>query len=79
MASKPIQITIDEALLKQVDETAERLEVNRSAFIRDALRMALRQYRIKQLEEQQAAGYARHPVEPGEFDVWESEQLWEET
>jgi len=40
---------------------------------------ALRQYRIKQLEERQAAGYARHPVEPGEFDVWESEQVWGET
>ena len=78
MASKPIQITIDETLLKQVDETAARLGANRSAFIRDALQMALRQYRIKQLEERQAAGYARHPVEPGEFDVWESEQVWGE-
>jgi len=55
------------------------LGANRSAFIRDALQLALRQYRIRQLEERQAAGYARHPVEPGEFDVWESEQVWGET
>jgi hypothetical protein len=48
----------------------------RSSFIRDALQMALQQYRIAQLERQQAAGYARHPVVPGEFDIWESEQVW---
>lgn len=76
MATKPIQMTIDESLLKQVDETVERLGTNRSAFIRDALQMALSQYRIRQLEERQAAGYARRPVEPGEFDIWESEQVW---
>jgi phosphopantothenoylcysteine synthetase/decarboxylase len=40
---------------------------------------AATQNNIKQLEERQAEGYARHPVEPGEFDVWESEQVWGET
>jgi hypothetical protein len=25
------------------------------------------------MEKQHAEGYARHPVEPGEFDVWEDE------
>jgi len=76
MPTRPVQMTIDESLLKQVDEVVERLGTNRSAFIRDALQMALKRYQIRRLEERQAAGYARHPVEAGEFDVWESEQVW---
>ena len=78
MTTKPIQMTIDEPLLKQVDDVVEELGATRSSFIRDALQMALKRYRIAQLEKQQAAGYARHPVRPGEFDVWESEQVWGE-
>ncbi len=33
-------------------------------------------YKILELEKQQAEGYDRHPVEPGEFDVWVDEQAW---
>ena len=44
--------------------------VHLTAFVRDALRLALRQLRIAELERQHAEGYAQHPVEPGEFDVW---------
>ncbi len=76
MTTKPIQMTIDEPLLEQVDVVVEELGTTRSSFIRDALQMALQRYRIAQLERQQAAGYARHPVVPGEFDIWESEQVW---
>ena len=76
MTAKPVQMTIDEPLLKQVDEVVEELGTTRSSFIRDALQMALQRYRIVQLERQQAEGYARHPVVPGEFDIWESEQVW---
>jgi hypothetical protein len=28
------------------------------------------------MEQQHAEGYAKHPVEPNEFDVWENEQSW---
>jgi hypothetical protein len=47
-----------------------------SAFIRDALELKLRQQAIAEMERKHAEGYARHPVEPGEFDVWEDEQAW---
>jgi hypothetical protein len=30
------------------------------------------------MERKHAEGYARHPVEPGEFDGWEKEQAWGE-
>ena len=76
MTTKPIQMTIDEPLLKKVDDVVEELGTTRSSFIRDALQVALQRYRIGQLEKRQAVGYARHPVVPGEFDIWESEQVW---
>ena len=75
---KTIQMTIDEPLLEEVDEVIQDLKTTRSAFIRSALRVALRQHVISKLEQEHAEGYARHPVTPGEFDVWESEQAWGE-
>ncbi len=73
---KTIQMTIDEPLLSEVDQTIKSLQTTRSAFIREALQIALRRYKISQMERKHAAGYTRYPVEPGEFDVWEAEQLW---
>ena len=75
---KTIQMTIDEPLLAEVDQAIKSLETTRSAFIREALQLALQRYRITELEKKQARGYARHPVEPGEFDIWEDEQAWGE-
>jgi len=75
---KTIQTTIDEPLLIEVDRVIQTLNTTRSAFVRQALRLALRQHRITTMEKQHAEGYAQHPVEPGEFDVWEDEQFWSE-
>lgn len=75
---KTVQMTIDDSLLTEVDEVTETLHTTRSAFIRDALRLALRRYEIASLEQQHAEGYARHPVGSGEFDIWETEQAWGE-
>jgi len=73
---KTIQMTIDEPLLDEVDQMVQILETTRSAFVREALQLALRRHRILKLEQKQAEGYAKHPVEPGEFDVWFTEQAW---
>ena len=73
---KTIQMTIDEILLEQVDHLIVALGTTRSAFIREALQVALRKYAVGVLEEQHEQGYARHPVRPGEFDVWAAEQAW---
>lgn len=73
---KTIQMTIDESLLADVDKATEDLNTTRSAFIRAALRLALRQHLIGKLEEEHARGYARQPVTPDEFEVWEGEQAW---
>ncbi len=75
---KTIQMTIDETLLAEVDSTSAELGLSRSAFMRESLRQAIERLRVARLERQHAEGYARHPVEPGEFDVWEAEQAWGE-
>jgi len=73
---KTIQMTIDEPLLAEVDEVIQTLNTTRSAFIRGALELALQRHTIAEMERKHAEGYARRPVEPGEFDVWEDEQAW---
>jgi len=67
-------MTIDESLLEDVDRSVTALHTTRSAFIRDTLAQALRRQAVAELERRHAESYAEHPVEPGELDVWESEQ-----
>ena len=77
MMMKTIQITIDEQLLNEVDTVVRKLGTNRSAFIRDALQLALKRKQIAALERQHIAGYKRFPTEPDEFNVWQTDQVWE--
>ena len=62
--------------MMKIIQATEILQTNRSAFIRSALQLALRQHRIEQLEQKHVAGYTRFPVTDGEFDIWEAEQHW---
>jgi len=73
---KTIQMTIDEPLLKAVDRMSRARKTTRSAFIRYAVEAELRREQLQIREARDAAGYARHPVENGEFGIWEKEQDW---
>ena len=73
-----IQFSIDEFLLAEIDRVTQTLAMTRDEFLRKALEMALRRSQIRILEQRDREGYARRPVAPGEFDEWESEQVWEE-
>ena len=73
---KTVQMTLDETLIADVDRAAKKLGTSRSAFARDALRSALEDLRVRDLERRHRAGYERHPVQPGEFSDWEAEQVW---
>ncbi len=75
---KTVQMTLDEALLAEVDRAVRRLKTSRSAFTREALHLAVRGVRIRELEERHRHGYAGTPVADGEFSVWEDEQKWGE-
>lgn len=73
---KTVQITLDPDLAEAVNRAVEKLGTSRSGFTREALRRNLARLEGKELEESHREGYARYPVEPGEFDVWEDEQDW---
>ena len=73
---KTVQLSLDETLLKRIDRATRKLGIPRSDFIRQALELSLRDLAIAELEQRHRAGYQRSPVVPGEFDIWESEQVW---
>ncbi len=75
---KTIQMTIDDRLLKLVDKMSRAQKTSRSAFIRIALEAEIRRQRVSEEEARHLDGYARKPVKPGEFDVWNTEQDWVE-
>ena len=73
---KTVQITLDESLVKAVDSAAKKLGTTRSGFTREALRSALKEVRVKELESRHREGYKRKPIKRGEFSGWELEQIW---
>lgn len=73
---KTVQMTLDEDLVDAVDAAAKRLGTSRSAFARVALHAALARLTEEELEQKHRRGYERRPVRAGEFDSWESEQVW---
>lgn len=75
---KTVQMTLEEELLTRVDRAARKLGTTRSAFARKALRDALGRLAASELERKHRRGYRSKPVRRGEFDVWQTEQVWPE-
>jgi len=73
-----IQVVLDAKLLKAADGAAKRARINRSALIRQALREHLRALQIRELEEQDRRGYARHPHDAKFSTRWERVASWPE-
>jgi metal-responsive CopG/Arc/MetJ family transcriptional regulator len=73
---KTIQMTLDDELVATVDQVVRELKTTRSAFTRKALRNAVKQVNVIQLEKKHKKGYGQHPADKTEFSVWESEQEW---
>lgn len=71
-----VQMTLEDDLVKAVDQAVKKLHTTRSAFARSALKEALRSLKTKQLEHQHRQGYQAHPVVRDEVGVWEKEQAW---
>ncbi len=47
---RTIQMTLDDELVEGVDKIVLELQTKRSAFTREALREAVRNYQVRQLE-----------------------------
>jgi metal-responsive CopG/Arc/MetJ family transcriptional regulator len=74
--TKTIQMTLAEGLLDRIDHAVQELDTNRSAFIRLAVEMALKQLRIHRLEAQHSAGYEQQPQLAEEIEEWDDIRVW---
>ena len=72
---KTVQMTLDENLISSVDKMAKRLGTTRSGFTRRALKTALREIQMNELERKHREGYKRKPVKRREFGDLEAEQV----
>ncbi len=73
---RTIQMTLEDDLVQAVDKIVKQMHTTRSAFTRMALKDAVNNYKLSQLEEKHRKGYEKQPVCDEEFSVWENEQKW---
>lgn len=73
---KTIELSIDDELLSRVNHTIAQQKTTLAAFVRESFIHYLNRLKIRELEKQHREGYKKYPVEAGEFDVWENEQVW---
>lgn len=74
-----IQMVIDDDLLQAADLAAQRARINRSALLREALRVYLLRQKVALQELQDRLGYERHPDTEGDLADWEQVAEWPET
>ncbi len=75
---KPIQVLLDEKLLKATDQAASHANLDRSELIRVALRKHLRRLEVQVLEDRDRLGYEKTPQDDTEISDWESVLAWPE-
>ena len=67
---RTVQMTLDKELIEAIDRVVKRTGTTRSAFAREALYAVLRHEETKEKEQKHRKGYARKPVQLGEFSPW---------
>jgi hypothetical protein len=71
-----IQIVLEGELLKAADRAARWLKINRSAFIRQAIREHLRALRTREREEADRSGYERSEESAADLAAWDRVAAW---
>ena len=71
-----IQVVLEGELLRATDRAARRLKLNRSAFIRQAVREHLRTLRVREREEADRKGYASTAESTAELAAWDRVAAW---
>lgn len=66
---KTISVTMDEPLLRQLEDAARTTGKTRSELLRLALREWLDGQPRRRLDVEDRAGYENHPVRPDEFEA----------
>jgi metal-responsive CopG/Arc/MetJ family transcriptional regulator len=75
---KPIQVLIDEPLLKRLDADAEVKRVGRSKVLRRAAAEYLKRSARRRISEAYKRGYASGEELGPEWAGWENEGVWPE-
>jgi metal-responsive CopG/Arc/MetJ family transcriptional regulator len=73
-----IQVVLEDSLLRAADRAVRRLKINRSAFIRAALRHHLKGLETLEREKQDREGYRRRPAELDDMGAWDEAAAWPE-
>ena len=73
-----IQVVLDASLLRATDRAARRLEINRSALVRSALKEHLKRLETTRNEARDRDGYRRRPQASDDLAVWEGVVEWPE-
>jgi metal-responsive CopG/Arc/MetJ family transcriptional regulator len=73
-----VQIVLGKELLRAADRAVRRRQVNRSAFVREALREHLKREAARDREQRDRAGYQRQPLDPVESAMWDKVAAWPE-
>jgi metal-responsive CopG/Arc/MetJ family transcriptional regulator len=76
---KAIQISFDEALLRELDATEEVRKEGRSAVLRRAVAEYLHQKRKQGIDESYRRAYGANSGLGHEFNGWEDQGQWPET
>jgi len=73
---KPIQISFDEELLKELDESEEVKRVGRSAVMRRAVKEYLQRRRRRSIADQYRGAYGDEGGLSEEYEGWEDQGEW---
>ncbi len=71
-----IQVVLDPDLLAATDEYAKEARINRSAFIRDALRRRIKRLQVLAWEEKERRSFEEIPQAEEEAAEWDWERAW---
>jgi metal-responsive CopG/Arc/MetJ family transcriptional regulator len=73
-----IKVVLNSTLLRATDAAAKHGKMNRSALIREALRVFLRRLETRERESRDRHGYQQHPAALREVADWEQVAAWPE-
>ena len=73
---KNVQITVDEEILRRVDDIGKPLGLNRSEIVRQALREWLRRHAVQSFEQEWIAALEKEPDKAARAEDWLDAQVW---